>query len=64
MNTNSHSITVFASPAALRKTRGIPAAPLRAILDKSSDARGGMKGFKNHAFDIFPLRGFSGFASV
>jgi len=37
----------------LRKTRGIPAAPLWAILDKSCDARGGMKGLKNHAFGIF-----------
>jgi hypothetical protein len=31
-------------PAPLRKTRGILAAPLRAILDKSCDARGGKKG--------------------
>jgi len=48
----------------LRKTRGIPAAPLRAFLDKSSDARVGMKGFKNQAFGFNPLRDFYDFASA
>jgi hypothetical protein len=32
---------------ALRKTRGIPAAPLRAMLDKSCDARAVCKGFNS-----------------
>jgi hypothetical protein len=43
---------------ALRKTRGIPAAPLRAMLDKSYDARAVCKGFKTMPSAIFPLRGF------
>jgi hypothetical protein len=43
----SHLARVFRTGfPALRKTRGIPAAPLRADLAKCCDARGGMRGFK------------------
>jgi hypothetical protein len=41
-----------------RKTRGIPAAPLRANLDKSCDARAVCKGFNSVPSAICSLRGF------
>ena len=44
-----------------RKTRGVHAAPLRALPFKAFGARRGRGDLKHHAFGLFPLRGLLAF---